>query len=167
MSSQTEAVNAMNRCIRDLRNWMIRDRLILNDDKTELLLTGTRQQLGKINDACNISVGDYVSSCVRNLGSWFDNKLSTSTHVTKICNAAFYHLHNIRRINKHLPCDSLLMLIHTFITSRLDYCNGLLYGLPKSQVVKLQRIQKFILLLHFVNFNGYQYNIVFILRFSF
>ena len=79
------AISAMNRCISDLRNWMIRDRLMINDDKTELILIGTRQQLGKINDVCNISVGDYdiyPSSCVRNLGAWFDNKLSMSTHIT-------------------------------------------------------------------------------------
>ena len=122
---------------------MIRDRLMINDDKTELILIGARQQLGKINDVCNISVGEYdiyPSSCVRNLGAWFDNKLSMSTHVTKICNAAFYHLHNIRRIRKYFSRDSLT-LIHAFITSRLDYCNGLLNGLPKSQLVKLQRVQ--------------------------
>ena len=110
---------------------------MINDDKTELILIGTRQQLGKINDVCNISVGDYdiyPSSCVRHLGAWFDNKLSMSTHVTKICNAAFYHLHNIRRIKKYLSRDSLLTRIHAFITSRLDYCNGLLYGLPNSRV---------------------------------
>ena len=64
-----------------------------------------------------------------------------STHVTKICNAPFYDLHNIRRIKKYLSRDSLLTLIHAFITSRLDYCNGLLYGLPNSQIVKLQRVQ--------------------------
>ena len=29
--------------------------------------------------------------------------------------------------------------MHAFITIRLVYCNGLLYGLPKSQTVKLQR----------------------------
>ena len=64
-----EAIGAMNRCISDLRNWMIRDRLMINDDKTELILIGTRQQLGKINDVCNISVDDYdiyPSFCVRN-----------------------------------------------------------------------------------------------------
>ena len=58
-SNLDEAISAMNRCISDLRNWMIRDRLMINDDKTELILIGTRQQLGKINDVCNISVGDY------------------------------------------------------------------------------------------------------------
>ena len=81
-SSLDEAISAMNRCITDLRNWMIRDRSMINDDKTDLILIGTRQQLGKINDVGNISVGDYdiyPSSCVRNLGAWFDNKLSMST----------------------------------------------------------------------------------------
>ena len=143
-SGLDEAISAMNRCIGDLRNWMIRDRLMINDDKTELILIGSRQQLGKINDVCNISVGDYdiyPSSCVRNLGAWFDNKLSMSTHVTKICNAAFYHLHNTRRIKKYLSRDSLLTLIQAFITSRLDYCNVPLYGLPNSQIVKFQRVQ--------------------------
>ena len=32
------ALNAMRDCIHDLRNWMIEDRLMLNDDKTELVL---------------------------------------------------------------------------------------------------------------------------------
>ena len=93
---------------------------------------------------CNISLGEYdiyPSSCVRNLGAWFDNKLSMSTHVTKICNAAFYYLHKIRRIKKYFFRDSLLTLTHAFITIRLDHCNGLLHGLLKSQIVKLQRVQ--------------------------
>ena len=153
---------------------MIGDRLMINDDKTELILIGARQQLGKINDICNISVGKYdiyASSCVRNLGAWFHNKLSMSTRVTEICNAAFCYLHKIRRIKKYFSRDSLLTLnIHPYIASRLDYCNGLLYGLPKSQIVKLQRVQnaaaRLVLnlrkSLHFshalyMNFIGYQY----------
>ena len=35
------ALNSMRDCIHDLRNWMIEDRLMLNDDKTEMMLTGT------------------------------------------------------------------------------------------------------------------------------
>ena len=106
-SSLDEAISAMKRCVSDLRNWMIRDRLMINDDKTELILIGTRQQLGKINDVCNISVGEY--------------------------DIYPYYLHKIRRIKKYFFHDSLLTLIHAFITSSLDYCNGLLYSLPKLQ----------------------------------
>ena len=34
-------VKAICDCIMDLRKWMIRDRLMLNDDKTEFLLLGS------------------------------------------------------------------------------------------------------------------------------
>ena len=79
---QNDAINAMNRCVDDLRKWMITDKLMINDDKTEFLLIGTRQQLAKINTACSTTVSEYdidPSLCVRNLGVWFDNHLSMST----------------------------------------------------------------------------------------
>ena len=36
-TSQNDAINAMNKCVDDLRNWMITDKLMINDDKTEFL----------------------------------------------------------------------------------------------------------------------------------
>ena len=66
---------------------------------------------------------------------------SMTDHINKACNAAFYHLHNLRRIKKYLSRDSLITLVHAFITSRLDFRNGLLFGLPKAQIAKLQRAQ--------------------------
>ena len=32
-------------------------------------------------------------------------------------------------------------MIHAFVSSRLDYCNSLLYGLPQVQIDKIQRVQ--------------------------
>ena len=40
-----------------------------------------------------------------------------------------------------LTKDSTQTLVHAFITARIDYCNGLLYGLPAAHLNKLQRIQ--------------------------
>ena len=136
------ALNAMRDCIDDLKIWMCRDQLMLNDDKTELMLIGTRQQLDKVNMNC-LTVGDTVveaKSEVRNLGSWFDCHLNMSAHINKLCAAAFYHLHNISRIRRFLDLDATKALVHAFVTSRVDYCNSLLYGLAASNLNKVQRV---------------------------
>ena len=141
--AQDEAIRAMENCIEDLRNWLIEGRLLLNDDKTEFLVIGTRQQLNKLNPSV-LHVGDDTidpSVTVRNLGTILDNSISMDAHINQVCKAAFYHIHNIRRVSKYLSQECLKTLIHAFVTSRLDYCNSLLYGLPKYQISKLQRVQ--------------------------
>ena len=52
-----------------------------------------------------------------------------------------YYLYNLTRIRKYLSKDNTKTLIHAFISSRVDYRNSLLYGLPKYQLNKLQRLQ--------------------------
>ena len=79
--------------------------------------------------------------CIRNLGTWFDSKMSMLSHINKTCSSAFYYLYNMRRIRKYLSRSVTESLVHAFITSRIDYCNSLLYGLPNSHIMKLQRIQ--------------------------
>ena len=64
-----------------------------------------------------------------------------SPNVNMICKSGYYYLRNIRQIRKYLSKDSAEKLIHAFVTSRLDNCNSLLYGLPACTIAKLQRLQ--------------------------
>ena len=76
VTSQQDAVVTMQNCINDVRLWMEHDKLLLNDDKTEFLILGTRQQLLKINIS-SITVGSsrVERSCVvKNLGTFLDDK---------------------------------------------------------------------------------------------
>ena len=61
--------------------------------------------------------------------------------VTAVCKAGFYHLRNIARVRKHLSFESNQVLIHAFVTSKLDYCNSLYYGLPDFLIKKPQYVQ--------------------------
>ena len=141
-SSEVEAVSAMQKCICDVREWMREDQLMLSDDKTEFLIIGTRQQLSKVSIQSMMIGQTEVSpaASARNLGTCFDTHLDMGTHITKTCSSAFYYLYNIRHIRKYLSRESTEKLVHAFISSRLDYCNSLLYGIPKYQIMKLQRV---------------------------
>jgi len=58
-----------------------------------------------------------------------------------MCKSAFYHLRKIRLIRKHLTLDAAQLLVQALVTSKLDYRNSLLYGLPKNVIKQLQRVQ--------------------------
>ena len=59
----------------------------------------------------------------------------------KTCQSAFFSLYNIRRIRKYLPFEAAKPIVRAFVTSRIDYCNAILYGLPAVHVNRLQRVQ--------------------------
>ena len=54
---------------------------------------------------------------------------------------AYMHLSNVRKICNMLADKAASQLIHAFSTSRIDYCNSILYGLPDTTLSDLQRIQ--------------------------
>ena len=94
---EQDATKTIERCINDIRIWMLTDKLKLNKDKTEFMVIGTRPQLGKVSTG-ELTVGySRVApvSTAKNLGVWLDPPLKLDTHTTKMCSAAYYHLHNI------------------------------------------------------------------------
>ena len=68
---------------------MIKDKLRMNDNKTEFMIIGTKKQLTKVNiDGLTVGENSIVPvTSVRNLGSWFDQNLSMIPHINKICKA--------------------------------------------------------------------------------
>ena len=116
------AVEAMEQSIQAIRSWKIKDKLRLNDNKTEFMIIGTRKQLAKVN-IDGLSAGESIIApvtSVGNLGSWFDQNLSMIPHINKICKAASFHIYNIRWIRKYLNIDATQTLVFIVI-SRLDY----------------------------------------------
>ena len=44
-ATQDTAVLGTNACLRDIRQWMIKDKLMINDEKTAFMMIGTKEQL--------------------------------------------------------------------------------------------------------------------------
>ena len=94
------------------------------------------QESGEV-DGSSIS----PSSEVHNLGVILDSTLSFRTHIRSVTKSAFFHLKNISRLRSSLSDSVAETLIHAFVSSRLDYCNGVLFGLPKKDLDRLQYVQ--------------------------
>ena len=91
-----------------------------------------------------ITVGSTTiekSSSARNLGVIIDNNLKMDKHITSVCKSTNFHLRNIGSIRNVLTESTAAQLVHALITSRLDYCNSLLFGLPDTQIKRLQQVQ--------------------------
>ena len=91
------SISRIEECIKDIEAWMMINRLKLNGDKTEMLIIGTNIKCRKLSNV-SITVGGSVieaSEKARNLGAVFDTNLTLKSHVSVVCKAARYHLHNI------------------------------------------------------------------------
>ena len=135
--------SSLENCIMDIKQWMICHKLKLNDSKTEFIIIGSQQQLNKMTfDSIQVGDVDIVSvDCVRNLGSMWDSHMKMDKHVAKVCKAGYFQLYQIRQIRHCLTEDATKTLVHSFVSSHLDYCNSLLYNISAVQLTKLQKLQ--------------------------
>jgi len=77
---------------------------------------------------------------VRDLDVWFDTELSMRSHVSRVAQTRFYHLHRIHAIRRQLGRDVTARLVTALVLSRLDYCNAVLADLPASTLAPFQRV---------------------------
>jgi len=78
---------------------------------------------------------------VRKLGVAFDQCLDCKGHVQITYKSAFLRIRTIAKIRRYLSQSTTETIVHTCITSRLDYFNALLYDLPKHLINTLQLVQ--------------------------
>ena len=92
----------------------------------------------------SVNVGESMitqSSKVRDLGVIFDQFHNFHYHITAICRSTYFHIRNIGKIRNLLSCDACSTNIHTLISCQLDYCNSILYNVPKSKTDRLHGLQ--------------------------
>ena len=135
------ATNKLQCCVHDIAQWMEMNKLKLNDSKTELIVF-TSPRVPRPLDSISFD-GTYIAASVvvRDLGFQLEEHLSAASQVDALCKSCFFHLANIGAKRRSLTRASAEKLVHAFVSSKLDFCNGLLVGLPNNQLKKLQRVQ--------------------------
>ena len=143
MNQIGRAMSSLSKCISKAIEWLTQNKLLCNNEKTEFLFIRS-QHLRDVPDISGIKVVDCVvdpADSARNLGVIFDKHLNLKQHISTTVRNANLGIRNISRIRKYLSKDSARLYTQLLITSRLDFCNSLLIGLPANSISQLQRVQ--------------------------
>ena len=102
------ALANLQRCIHEVREWLRENFLLLNDNKTEVVI------FGKDTTEKQLQIGKSVissRSAATSLGCILDSKLNMSQHVSRVCKSANYYLHCIRKIRNFISMITITITI--------------------------------------------------------
>jgi hypothetical protein len=140
---QHDYIKRLQFCLEDVMNWMKQNILICNPSMTEVIHFNSRflKSPSNIEFLMINNLKIKPTTEVRDLGVILDHHLTFKTQVNAICKSAYYSLTTIGRIRNYLSDQDCERLVHASISSKMDYCNAILYGLPATEINKLQRLQ--------------------------
>ena len=135
------SISNIEDCISHIIGWYSNNFLLCNSATIKVIYFSSKFINKDPIPSINIGVNTIKSeSATFDLGVVLDNHLEMSRQVNNICKSASLAIHNIGKIRNYLDQPTAEKLIHAFVTSKLDFWNSLLFGLPKKQLDKLQRI---------------------------
>ena len=127
----------------DLKMWMARRKLELNDDKTEIIVIRGNLRNVSVASVGEMSFGDtQLVPCesVKNLSDVLNFSLSFRSHIDSIVKTCNFHIRNLYMIKKFVNRKNLVTLVHSLIVSKVDYCNSLVIRLPNVFLNKAQSV---------------------------
>ncbi|KAJ8039461.1 hypothetical protein HOLleu_17189 [Holothuria leucospilota] len=143
VSSEEEVIGNLSSTLGKVKDWMQCNRLKMNDEKSEFIIFGSKNQLPKCITNV-ITIGDipvHRSDKIKLLGVFLDESLNLKYHINMKARAAALAMSNLKKIRHYLDRSSCLKLANATIFWHMDYCNGLFFNLPESTLHPLQRIQ--------------------------
>ena len=142
-----DAVKRLNEDIRMVASWCCNHSLLINSEKTKLLVMGTRQLLSTLSEDFHVTLLGkeiYHASSAKNLGIILDKSLIyDDDHITEVVSKYVTALCQINRVKHLLDTKTIVTLIKTLVFSNLLYCSSVWSNTSKKNIDRLQKVQNF------------------------
>jgi hypothetical protein len=142
--SDIQSIQKLESCSCAVRDWFALNGMLLNPEKSEALLVARKNVAEKFANGSGVAVaGSHITFSVnlKSLGVTLDQTLSFDQHVKNIVKTSHFHIKALRHIRPVLDQRVANVIACSIVTTRLDYCNSLLYGTSTANIKKLQRVQ--------------------------
>ena len=119
-----EVEEKLSNGVTKVMEWIIANRLVVNLDKTAVMLIGSRAKLNCAGDF-NVTVCGNVLKRVKVakcLGLLIDEELNWKDQVEKVTKTVQSKLCMLRRVRPYVPTHSLVLLYNSFVQPHFDYC---------------------------------------------
>lgn len=139
-----QGIRNLELCTVAVRDWFLQNGMLLNPDKSEVLLVAGRAQVVKFAGGTGISVADSKLTFavqLKSLGVVIDQSLSFNQHIQNVVKASNFHIRGLRHIRPFLDEKIANTIACSIVSSRIDYCNSLLHGTSEKNLRKLQVVQ--------------------------
>ncbi len=127
----------IQRYLTDIPEWLLKNMLKNNGNKTGLSIHGTPQQVSKHKEITLDRKSVFQKSEVQNLVVIFYTGFAMKPHCKAISKRAHHHLYNINIIWESLTEEATSAHIQASLSSSLGNSNALLYGLHKITIFPL------------------------------
>ena len=109
----------------EIAKWCSLNSLLINPNKTKLLVVGVPQLTRNLSLPHVVLLGKNIklSPVVKDFGVWIDSAVTFDDHVSKLSSSCLYNLRGINRIKHLLDNKNLTLIINPLVFSKLFYCS--------------------------------------------
>ena len=141
-----DVMKRLNEDIRMVASWCCNHSLLINPEKTKLLIMGTRQLLSTLPEGFHITLLGkeiYPVSSAKDLGIILDKSLTYDDHITEVVSKCVAALCQINRVKHLFDTKRIVTLIKTLVFSKLFYYSSVWSNTSKKNIDRLQKVQNF------------------------
>ena len=121
--------------------WCCRNSLLVNPEKTKMLLVGTRELMNQLEAPIHINFMGVTE--VKDLGMFLDSHLNYDKHIQALSSSCISKLRQIGRVKHTFDQQTLATIIDTLVMSKINYCSPVWANTSDNNIKKIQLIQNY------------------------
>ena len=129
-----------------LQRWCHENGMVLNTDKTKVMLITSRQKRTVLNDAVlNLQYSDIdisMTTCDKILGIQVDENLTWNSHFNFLSKKLSSYMWLLSKVRTYLSTEHRVLFYNAYIKPHLDYCSLIWSNTSNININKISRLQR-------------------------